>query len=83
LYTLGGCDSEESLNSIECLNFNVNKEKVDVNVSIEKKNNEVNMDIGWEKNTDQGSNNNSTNNLKDEPENEIRDRVETNEILES
>jgi len=65
------------------LNFNVNKEKVDVNVSIEKKNNEVNMDIGWEKNTDQGSNVNSTNNLKDEPENEIRDRVETNEILES
>lgn len=71
------------MNSIECLNFNVNKEKVDVNVSIEKKNNEVNMDIGWEKNTDQGSNVNSTNNLKDEPENEIRDRVETNEILES
>lgn len=83
MYTLGGCDSEESLNSIECLDFNVNKEKVDVNVSIEKKNNEDNMDIGWEKNTDQGSNVNSTNNLKDEPENEIRDRVETNEILES
>lgn len=83
MYTLGGCDLEESLNSIECLDFNVNKEKENADISIEKKNNEDNMDIGWEKNTDQGSNVNSTNNLKDEPENEIRDRVETNEILES
>jgi len=65
------------------LDFNVNKEKENADISIEKKNNEDNMDIGWEKNTDQESNNNSTNNLKDEPENEIRDRVETNEILES
>jgi len=67
LYTLGGCDSEESLNSIECLDFNVKiivkeKENVDVDVSIEKKNNEDNMDNGWDKNTDQGSNVNSTNN---------------------
>jgi len=61
LYTLGGCDSEESLNSIECLDFKIIvKEKVDV--SIEKKNNEDNMDNGWDKNTDQGSNVNSTNN---------------------
>jgi len=65
LYTLGGCDSEESLNSIECLDFNVKiivKEKENVDVSIEKKNNEDNMDNGWDKNTDQGSNVNSTNN---------------------
>jgi len=61
LYTLGGCDSEESLNSIECLDFKIIvKENVDV--SIEKKNNEDNMDNGWDKNTDQGSNVNSTNN---------------------
>lgn len=61
MYTLGGCDSEESLNSIECLDFKIIvKEKVDV--SIEKKNNEDNMDNGWDKNTDQGSNVNSTNN---------------------
>jgi len=61
LYTLGGCDSEESLNSIECLDFKIIvKEKVDV--SIEKKNNQDNMDNGWDKNTDQGSNVNSTNN---------------------
>lgn len=65
MYTLGGCDSEESLNSIECLDFNVKiivKEKENVDVSIEKKNNEDNMDNGWDKNTDQGSNVNSTNN---------------------
>jgi len=61
MYTLGGCDSEESLNSIECLDFKIIvKEKVDVDVSIEKKNNEDNMDNGWDKNTDQGSNVNST-----------------------
>lgn len=61
MYTLGGCDSEESLNSIECLDFKIIvKEKVDV--SIEKKNNEDNIDNGWDKNTDQGSNVNSTNN---------------------
>jgi len=49
------------LNSIECLDFKIIvKEKVDV--SIEKKNNEDNMDNGWDKNTDQGSNVNSTNN---------------------
>lgn len=61
MYTLGGCDSEESLNSIECLDFKIIvKEKVDV--SIEKKNKEDNMDNGWDKNTDQGSNVNSTNN---------------------
>lgn len=61
MYTLGGCDSEESLNSIECLDFKIIvKENVDV--SIEKKNNEDNMDNGWDKNTDQGSNVNSTNN---------------------
>jgi len=63
LYTLGGCDSEESLNSIECLDFKIIvKEKENVDVSIEKKNNEDNMDNGWDKNTDQGSNVNSTNN---------------------
>lgn len=65
MYTLGGCDSEESLNSIECLDFKIivkEKENVDVDVSIEKKNNEDNMDNGWDKNTDQGSNVNSTNN---------------------
>jgi hypothetical protein len=63
LYTLGGCDSEESLNSIECLDFKIIvKEKENVDVSIEKKNNEDNMDYGWDKNTDQGSNVNSTNN---------------------
>lgn len=63
MYTLGGCDSEESLNSIECLDFKIIvKEKENVDVSIEKKNNEDNMDNGWDKNTDQGSNVNSTNN---------------------